>query len=96
MLDRRQLLDVGAAGPLAGFALTLVVLVWGFATSEAIAPGLAPHGVIMLAGERVGLGDSLLVAAFRQLFLPGAQSAHLSLPAFAGWVGAFTGLNRFR
>jgi hypothetical protein len=95
VLDRRQLLDVGAAGPLAGFALTLVVLVWGFATSEATAPGLAPaRSFVMLAGERVGLGDSLLVAAFRQLFLPGAQSVHLSLPAFAGWVGAFiTGLN---
>jgi len=94
VLDRRQLLDVGAAGPLAGLVLTLVVLAWGFATSEpasAMGPG---RSFILLAGERIGLGDSILIAAFRRLFLPGAPSVHLSLPAFAGWVGAFvTGLN---
>jgi membrane-associated protease RseP (regulator of RpoE activity) len=94
VLDRRQLLDVGAAGPLAGFALTLAVLAWGFATSTPES-GLGPgRSFIVLAGERIALGDSLLIAAFRRLFLPGAPSVHLSLPAFAGWVGAFvTGLN---
>lgn len=95
VLDRRQLLDVGAAGPLAGFVLTLGVLAWGFATSQAVEPGLAAaRSFVTLAGEPVGLGDSLLIAGFRHLFLPGAASVHLSLPAFAGWVGAFvTGLN---
>lgn len=94
VLDRRQLLDVGAAGPLAGFALTLAVLVWGFATSHADAALGPGRSFIMLAGERIGLGDSLLIAGFRRLWLPGAPSVHLSLPAFAGWVGAFvTGLN---
>jgi hypothetical protein len=95
VLDRRQLLDVGAAGPLAGFALTLLVLAWGFATSEAVEPGLAgARSFVTLAGQPVGLGDSLLIAGYRHLFLPGAESVHLSLPAFAGWVGAFvTGLN---
>ena len=94
VLDRRQLLDVGAAGPLAGFVVTLAVLAWGFATSDAdsaLGPG---RSFILLAGERIGLGDSLLVAGFRRLFLPDAPSVHMSLPAFAGWVGAFvTGLN---
>lgn len=94
VLDRRQLLDVGAAGPLAGFVVTLAVLVWGFATSHAdgaLGPG---RSFITLAGERIGLGDSLLIAGFRRLFLPDVPSVHLSLPAFAGWVGAFvTGLN---
>jgi hypothetical protein len=95
VLDRRQLLDVGAAGPLAGFVLTLLVLAWGFATSQAGEPGLASaRSFVTLAGEPVGLGDSLLIAGFRHLFLPAAPSVHLSLPAFAGWVGAFvTGLN---
>jgi Zn-dependent protease len=95
VLDRRQLLDVGAAGPLAGFALTLVVLVWGLHISEPMEPGLQPAGsFVLLAGERIGLGDSLLMIACRELLLPGAKAVHLSLPAFAGWVGAFiTGLN---
>lgn len=95
VLDRRQLLDVGAAGPLAGFVVTLLVLSWGFATSSAGEPGLGPARVfVMLAGEQIGLGDSLVIAGFRHLFLPGAASVQLSLPAFAGWVGAFvTGLN---
>ncbi|MGE5232443.1 MAG: site-2 protease family protein, partial [Deltaproteobacteria bacterium] len=95
VLDRRQLLDVGAAGPLAGFGLTLLVLAWGFATSEAVEPGLAgARSFVTLAGQPVGLGDSLLIAGYRHLFLAGARSVHLSLPAFAGWVGAFvTGLN---
>jgi len=58
-------------------------------------PKLEPaRSFVLLAGERIGLGDSLLIAAFRELFLPGARTVHLSLPAFAGWVGAFiTGLN---
>jgi Zn-dependent protease len=95
VLDRRQLLDVGAAGPLAGFALTLVVLAWGLGISEPMEPGLHPIGnFVLLAGERIELGDSLLMIACRKLLLPGAHTVQLSMPAFAGWVGAFvTGLN---
>jgi hypothetical protein len=36
VIDRQQLLDVGAAGPLAGFVVALVVLVWGFTLSERV------------------------------------------------------------
>jgi hypothetical protein len=95
VLDRRQLLDVGAAGPLAGFVVTLAVLVWGYAVSERMEPGLEPvRTFVVLAGERLPLGDSLLTLLFRELFHPGVASLQLSLPAFAGWVGAFvTGLN---
>jgi membrane-associated protease RseP (regulator of RpoE activity) len=95
VLDRRQLLDVGAAGPLAGFAVTLLVLAWGYWGSERMEPGLAPvRTFIMLAGEPVALGDSLLTLVFREAFHPESASLQLSLPAFAGWVGAFvTGLN---
>jgi membrane-associated protease RseP (regulator of RpoE activity) len=43
---------------------------------------------------RFALGDSLLTGLCRELFLPGAESIHLSLTAFAGWAGALiTGLN---
>ncbi|HEU5170054.1 MAG TPA: site-2 protease family protein [Gemmatimonadales bacterium] len=95
VLDRLQLLDVGAAGPLAGFAVTLLVLAFGYAGSEVMEPGLDPaRTYIVLAGERVVLGDSVLTLAMRALFRPGVASLQLSLPAFAGWVGAFvTALN---
>ena len=95
VLDRRQLLDVGAAGPLAGFVVTIGVLAWGLHTSQPVEATLgAGRSFILLGGERIGLGDSLLVAGLRALLLPEAETVHLSLPAFAGWVGAFiTGLN---
>ncbi len=99
VLDRRQLLDVGAAGPLAGFVITLAVLGWGYATSSpAPLPGPPEAGPfaswVSFAGEPIALGDSLLTRWFRLVFFPHAPEVHLSLPAFAGWVGAFiTGLN---
>ena len=95
VLDRRQLLDVGAAGPLAGFVVALVLLGWGYTISvpSTIAPEI--HGAfITFAGRPVDLGDSLLTLGLRRLFFGNAQAVYLSLPAFAGWVGAFlTGLN---
>jgi hypothetical protein len=101
VLDRRQLLDVGAAGPLAGFLVALGVLVWGYLTSQSAgsmprqlhAPGAATSW-IAFAGEPIGLGDSLLTHLLRRWIFGDAAAIHLSLPAFAGWVGAFiTGLN---
>lgn len=95
VVDRRQLLDVGAAGPLAGFAVTLAVLAWGYATSVPAPPGFGySHTFIEIAHAPIGLGDSILTRAFRDYFFPGAGSVHLSLPAFAGWAGSLiTGLN---
>ncbi len=101
VLDRRQLLDVGAAGPLAGFVVAVAVLVWGYRVS-AVAHGPPPTvdprttvtSWVVFAGQPIGLGDSLLTGWLRHRLLPGAVAVHLSLPAFAGWVGAFiTGLN---
>ena len=95
VLDRRQLLDVGAAGPLAGFVVACAVLVWGYGTSEGLPAGLGHQAsFVIFAGEPIFLGESLLTQAFRDHFFAGAASVHLSLPAFAGWVGMFvTGLN---
>lgn len=95
VVDRRQLLDVGAAGPLAGFVVVLIVLTWGYAISDPMPVGFnLPASFVEFAGMRFGLGDSLLTHACRQLFLPGAESVHLSLTGFAGWAGALiTGLN---
>ncbi len=95
VLDRRQLLDVGAAGPLAGFLVALGVLVWGYLTSERVPLGLdTSASYVVFAGRTIALGDSLLTHGLREFFFPTAEALHLSLPAFAGWVGMFiTGLN---
>jgi hypothetical protein len=95
ILDRRQLLDVGASGPLAGFVIAAAVLVWGYSTSEALSLGTETAGeFVTFAGRQIYLGDSLLTYGLRSFFFPEAAAVYLSLPAFAGWVGAFiTGLN---
>lgn len=93
--DRRQLLDVGASGPLAGFVVAIGVLVWGYTLSARV--GVAGPGdpsFILLAGQPLLLGDSLVSHALREWLVPGAGSVLLSPEAFAGWVGLFiTGLN---
>ena len=95
VLDRRQLLDVGASGPLAGFVVAVAVLAWGYSSSEALSLGADTTGeFVTFAGRQIYLGDSLLTLGMREMFFPEAAAVHLSLPAFAGWVGAFiTGLN---
>ena len=95
VLDRRQLLDVGAAGPLAGFVVAIGVLIWGYSISEGLSLGTeTPGEFVTFAGRQIYLGDSLLTYGMRTFFFPDAAAVALSLPAFAGWVGAFvTGLN---
>jgi Zn-dependent protease len=95
VVDRRQLLDVGAAGPLAGFVVVLGVLAWGYATSTPLPQEIGqPDSFIRFSGGEIALGDSLLTRLFRQWFLPGGTAVHLSPAAFAGWAGALiTGLN---
>jgi hypothetical protein len=95
VVDRRQLLDVGAAGPLAGFVVAIAVLVWGYLTSERIPIVLGSDpSYVTLIGQPLFLGESVLTRFLRDWLLPGTEAVHLSLPAFAGWVGVFiTGLN---
>ena len=95
VLDRRQLLDVGAAGPIAGFLVAIPVLLWGYSISVP-APGFHSTGgdYVSFAGQIVGLGDSVITRLLRHWFFDDSAALLLSLPAFAGWVGIFvTGLN---
>lgn len=93
--DRRQLLDVGAAGPLAGFVIALAVLLWGYQDSlRLVLPIAGEPSLIRIVGAPIVLGDSLLTHALRDWLLPGSGAVLLSPTAFAGWVGMFlTGLN---
>jgi len=93
--DRRQLLDVGAAGPLAGFVVAVGVLLWGYQLSHRVSAWIPDSpSLILFAGHPVVLGESVITHLLRDWLVPGSGAVLLAPPAFAGWVGMFiTGLN---
>jgi Zn-dependent protease len=88
---KRRLFDIGAAGPLAGFALAIPALAIGLAMSKVV-PALPP-------GDSIHFGEPLIVKLFAMAFLRGAAPGFdvvLHPVAFAGWVGVLvTALNLF-
>jgi hypothetical protein len=81
---RRALLDIGAAGPLAGLALAIPIYAWGVAHSQVVP--------LDTASEGLQLGDSLLTKLLAHLFapaIPAGSDLWLSPAAFAGWAGMF-------
>ena len=86
---RRQLFDIGIAGPLAGFVLALPALAWGLSRSR-IVPSIP-------AEEAITFGEPLLLKAIgAALFgsLEAGRDIILHPVAFAGWVGVLvTALN---
>ena len=86
---RDTLMDVGAAGPLAGFFAALPILFWGVWHSK----------IIMITKPAVGLrlgGSIILVAVVKAIHgtIPSGYDLQLSAPAFAAWLGLFvTSLN---
>jgi membrane-associated protease RseP (regulator of RpoE activity) len=79
--DRRKLIDIGAAGPLAGLVVAIPVLVYGLA--------LSPVGPIEGGFQE---GNSLLYAVLKRLvcgaWLPNhGIDVNLHPIAFAGWAG---------
>jgi Zn-dependent protease len=91
MLHRRMLMDVGAAGPLAGLVLALPVAAVGVAMSARVpaVPVLGASSVVPLLGLPLWMGDSLLWMALRALFAPEGGTLLLHPVAVAGWVGLF-------
>ncbi len=89
IVDRRQLLDVGAAGPWAGFAVALLVLVVGLLKSDVVegVNALTPQ-MIYWGRIEFYLGDSPLMAIARRL-LVGEGTVLLHPLAVAGWFGLF-------
>ena len=81
----KQLLKIGAWGPLAGFLLTLPVLCLGYALSE-VQP--LPQDL----STRLFFGDTLLMLGCQKLFFPTMPAGHdvfLHPLAVAGWTGGF-------
>lgn len=88
VVDRRQLLDVGAAGPWAGFVVALLMLVVGLERSAILPPGAHPDGMLVYIGNQThALGDSLLTLWARQWIVGDAATLLLHPLAFAGWIG---------
>lgn len=87
--DRRQLLDVGVAGPIAGFLVAVPVLWFGLRHSIPLPPGHATEGLVVHLGVTVELGHSLVTLAMQNLAGLGGVSLVLHPIGFAGWFGMF-------
>jgi len=96
---RSILFDIGVAGPLASFVLSVVAVGVGLGWSTPSgyqASTLSPF-LVRFAEQPVGLGSSLVSNALAFMRFPaliGIESIELHAVAFAGWVGLFlTSLN---
>jgi membrane-associated protease RseP (regulator of RpoE activity) len=87
MPDRKSLLDIGIAGPVGSFILSIVFVIIGLNLST----------VTVEEPEGVALGSSILFSAIENLVkgqLPDNHHIVLHPIAFAGWIGLLvTGLN---
>ena len=91
--DRRQLMDVGAAGPWIGFLVAVSAFAVGLGLSEMIPEAGATQQVIRFGELRFYLGDSLITEWLRRLIV-GDGTVLLHPLAQAGWVGILvTALN---
>ena len=88
--DRNALIDIGAAGPLAGLAVTIPVLFVGLALSHVV-PAVQTEGV------GIHLGECALFSAVNWIVngtIGPDQDVILHPVAFAGWIGLLvTSLN---
>jgi membrane-associated protease RseP (regulator of RpoE activity) len=80
--DRKKLIDIGAAGPLAGIIVAIPVILYGLARSK----------VTVIAGDGLQEGNSLLYALLKHAskgeWLPlGRRDVALHPTAWAGWAG---------
>jgi len=86
--DRKTLFDVGAAGPLAGFAVAIPIALAGLSLSAHAPVVPASYCGPSILGQSYGnllLGPSLIWAAFSAFFPSSVLSLHPL--ALAGWVG---------
>lgn len=90
MKNRRALFDVGASGPLAGFAVAIPVFLYGLATSP-IRP-LPPEPFLYEGNSLIYLLSKLLI--FGEILPGNGVDVYLNDVAWAGWFGMLvTGMN---
>jgi membrane-associated protease RseP (regulator of RpoE activity) len=88
--DRNALIDIGAAGPLAGLAVTIPVLFVGLSLSQVVP-------VVQTEGVGIHLGECALFSTINWIVngtIAPDQDVILHPVAFAGWIGLLvTSLN---
>lgn len=99
MINRALLLDVGAAGPLASFVLSLPLAAVGLRLSvvgESVYDTPTRFLVPLGTEDALPVGGSLAFHALAGVFAPGAGTVVLHPLALAAWLGLFvTALNLF-
>lgn len=99
VINRRVLVDVGMAGPIASFLLSIPVAIVGLLMSDVMDPltSSAPtRFVVLFGGQPIWLGNSLLFGFLENLFVGEGEFLLLHPVAFAAWLGLFvTALNLF-
>jgi len=90
---KQQLFDIGVAGPLTGFILSVPALVYGLSLSKAVPPIPRDEAFVYVFGEPLIL-KILGAVIFKNI--PPDYSIYLHPVGFAGWVGILvTALNLF-
>ena len=87
MRNRRQLFDVGAAGPIAGFVPAVIILIIGFSISTATQMPELSSG-----DQTIVFGESIIIRLLGWLFAPDIPAGYtlvMNPVLFAGWVGLF-------
>ena len=87
--DRRQLLDVGIAGPIAGFLIAVPAFWIGLHYSVPLPTNQPLEGLVVRLGVPVEVGHSLATLGVQYLAGLGGQTLELHPIAFAGWFGIF-------
>jgi len=89
---KHQLFDIGVAGPLTGFILSMPALIYGLSLSK-LTPSLGPEQ------GGISFGEPLLLKILSKVIfkdIPPGHDIYLHPVAFAGWVGILvTSFNLF-
>jgi membrane-associated protease RseP (regulator of RpoE activity) len=89
--DKRQLFDVGVAGPLAGFVVLIPFLLYGIAHSQPARLVLAPHESVLVPGRCLAF---ILATRLFHGPLPPGTYLNLHPVALGAWLGLLaTSLN---
>ena len=96
MRDSRSLIDIGAAGPLAGFVLSIVAAVYGLSHAQAVPLDTLPAD--SLWSPRIFFGPNIAFVALMNWFGPVEQFREgyviVNPVMYAAWLGLFvTSLN---
>jgi len=88
IINKKSLLEIGAAGPIAGFIVAVPALYYGLTTSQVLES---------VPGEGIHLGDSIIMMILTSIIHPNIADGYdlyLNSIAFAGWIGLLvTSLN---